>query len=46
MALRSGVLLRAIEVLGGLGFDRQWWKGSYCLACSSAANDGGILGEC
>jgi hypothetical protein len=39
------VLLRAIEVLRELGIDRLWWKRSHCLACFSAANDGGDFSE-
>jgi hypothetical protein len=39
-------LLRAIEILGGLGIDRLWWKRSHCPAYFCVANDKGILGEC
>jgi hypothetical protein len=45
IALGSGVLLRAIEVPRGLGFDRLRWKRSHCRACFCIANDG-VLGGC
>jgi hypothetical protein len=43
IALESGVLLKAIEVLGGLGFDRLWWKAKLLGRISDRHGDAGKL---